>query len=380
MPEYNNQYGVSPSFDGATPSFNWGSFAAGIGGSVLGFGADMLKMSLQNRQQEKFYSEHQSPAARMREMLEAGINPNAAAQGISGSSAPNMTAASGDTGMPSTLASQLGNSVNNALSASQIQSEIDNTDADTRAKNIDNIFNLKTFEDRLKQVALQNDWTKAQTDQMLAFNKYADQLYYWNAQLAEQQVTNAKKQWDLYDAQIDNLQHQNEMYDAQTGEFKAGTAKLWKEVEFQKWYNHYCIENNIRPDSPEAEYIRQSLIAGSAPADSDEKKSAEQWIENFEKSQKDLSKSNAEGVATANNSFNPTQQLAIDYFNEYKAKDNSFQQLIDDYRAHGNYQKVKQLERERNKLRRKYRNKIRRINRGASLGGSAFGFGLNAGG
>lgn len=82
------QYGV-----GGSPA----AAAKGIGGlasfipyigPMLGAGMNLMATGMQNRQQERFYGEYMSPEARMAQMRAAGINPNAAAQGISGSAAP----------------------------------------------------------------------------------------------------------------------------------------------------------------------------------------------------------------------------------------------------------------------------------------------------
>ena len=103
-------------------------------GPVLGAMFNFWAQENQNQVQEEFYNKYMSPAARMAQMKAAGINPNAAAQGISGSSAPQMNAAA-PTSAFSGLGEQLGNSVNTALTARAIKAGIARTDAETDLTN-----------------------------------------------------------------------------------------------------------------------------------------------------------------------------------------------------------------------------------------------------
>lgn len=102
---------------------------AGPVGSLISGGLNLIGMNMQNRQQEKFYEEYQSPEARMKQMVEAGINPNTAAAGIAGSATPSMQAA----GYPdmTSIGDALGNSVNNALSAEIMRADVEQRDAQT---------------------------------------------------------------------------------------------------------------------------------------------------------------------------------------------------------------------------------------------------------
>lgn len=190
-----------------------GSLLSGGLGSILSTGLNLIGQASQNRKQEEFYKKYMSPEGRRNQMVQAGINPAAIAQGISGSSAPQMTAAA-PTNAFDGVGEQLGSSVNNALSAEAIKANIANTQADTAATRLENDFNRQTFDQRIDAIAKTNNWTDEKIKQMKIFNKYADDLYDWNAQKAKQDYNNAVKQWELYQSEIDKNAAQEDLYNA----------------------------------------------------------------------------------------------------------------------------------------------------------------------
>lgn len=116
----------------------------GLGMNILGGAASWLMNKIgvnqQNKQQEEFYNKYLSPSARMRQMVEAGINPNLAAQGIAGASSPGMVAASMSQGAGTAgqVGQMLGNSFNNALQAQNIAANTENVDTRTTGNKIEN--------------------------------------------------------------------------------------------------------------------------------------------------------------------------------------------------------------------------------------------------
>lgn len=124
-------------------------------GPVLAAGMNFAGQYMHNQQQEYFYNKYMSPAARMAQMRAAGINPNAAAQGISGSSAPQMNAAA-PTGAFNDIGAQLGNSVNTALTADAIKAGINKTNAETELTNSLNVEKQTTnrYLDSMQQATL----------------------------------------------------------------------------------------------------------------------------------------------------------------------------------------------------------------------------------
>ena len=274
-------------------------------GAAVGGAANIAGMVYQNTYNERMYNQYMSPKAQMAQMRAAGINPAAAAQGIAGGSrasiAPAASASEG-AGIAGNLAELVGNSFNSALGAKNIESDTNKNNAETKGREIENDYLNQTFDERVAAVAKQNNWTDEQVKQMQAFNKYADDLYNWNAQKAEQDVSNAKKQWELYESQIKKNEKETELAEAQVGlteqqtkESAAKTAETWKQVEFQNWFNQYCTENNMQPDSPEAEYIRNKIIANS-PYDSLERDNAREWCKTFEQCQHDIQDAKASAI------------------------------------------------------------------------------------
>ena len=293
-------------------------------GAAVGGAANIAGMIYQNSYNERMYNDYMSPKAQMAQMRAAGINPAAAAQGIAGGSpsAPAPAASASDSaGIAGNLAELVGNSFNTALGAKNIESDTNKNNAETKGQEIQNDFNNQTFDERVAAIAKQNNWTDEQVKQMQSFNKYADELYSWNAAKAKQDVANAIKQWELYESQIKVNESQVELNSAavglteqQTKESAAKTAQTWKLVEFQKWFNNYCTENNMQPDSPEAEYIRNKIIANS-PYDSVERDDARNWCKNFEQCQHDIQDAKASAI-TEND---PERMTIQDWKSRYDA-------------------------------------------------------------
>lgn len=311
-------------------------------GAGLGIAGNLIGMELQNQHNEYLYNHYMSPRAQMAQMKAAGINPNAAAQGIAGSSpsvAPAASAADG-AGVAGSLADLIGNSFNSALGAENTKANTHKVNSETKGQDLQNDFNEQSFTERLNAIAKDNGWKDEQIKQMQAFNKYADQLYNWNAQKAEQDYKNAEKQWHLYESEIKKNEAETKLAEAQEGltqqetkESAARTAKNWKEVEFQKWWNNYCTENNMQPDSPEAEYIRNKIIA-NGEWDSLERDKAREWCKNYEEAQEDIASAKAKAVTENDPEKLTIKQLKDDYDHDVKELDDrigSLQKELNEY-------------------------------------------------
>lgn len=373
------QYGVDE-----TPSAALNGFSGLLGminpvlGAGVGLAGNLISQSMQNRKQEEFYNKYMSPAARMAQMRAAGINPNAAAQGISGASAPQMAAAS-PTGAFNSIGEQLGQSANTALTAQVLQAQRRNIDADTRQMNIETLFNEETYEDRVETVAVELGWKKGQKQVMSAFGKYAEEIYHWNAEKAQQDFKNAQKQWQLYESEISKNEAQEDLYDAQTGQYKAATAKLWKEVEFQKWFNGYCVENNMEPGNPYTEYVRHKLIADNAPEGSQEKADAEAWIKAYESGQEAISESQSTGATVGQVDNTPEGQVKQQYVNMMNDELARLDAEVQEIRNRGGNVDMVAYNKRKKAILREYRNKIRRLNKGVSAGVKVAGTGVDFG-
>ena len=338
-----SQYGVGMPSAGSAVS-GLGSLASMMPaiGALVGGGMNMLNTAMQNRQQEKFYEEYMSPQARMRDMMAAGINPNAAAQGISGSSAPQMNAAA-PTSAFSSLGEQLGQSVNTALSAQNIAADTKQKEVQAKGQDIQN----KIAE---VELGMKPDMLSAELDDIRE-----------SANQRRQAVKQAQTEIEKIKAEKENLETQKEYMIAQIGL-----------VEYDKKVK-------------EADAALKNAEAGLAKANKElaevnkqiQDKENENYLTPEERIEK-TAKANAE--ATVDNT--PQGRIAKEYereMNEALAEiDKRIQQKAAIFGP--NHSEVRKLKNERDRIIRRYRNRIRRINKGSTFGGSVAGFGVNAGG
>lgn len=291
---YNTQYGVdmpvapepsvSDGFDTVTDSASKMAGFIPYVGPLISAGMNIFSQWFQNKTQEDFYARYMSPTARMAQMKAAGINPNAAAQGIAGSNAPQMNAAS-PTSAFTGLGEQLGNSANNALTATLLKSQIDKTNAEanlTKSLDIEQMIKNE-YADREHAVALDklvaDGEISRSTANMIKVDEYykgasayanyqqllknllktdaeireldAKMTYEYaaayqsmaNAALSEAQIHKVFSDIGLNNAQIEKISHEVSNIDAQTAatyqdidESKARTALIGIQTKFQNDY------------------------------------------------------------------------------------------------------------------------------------------------
>lgn len=197
----NLQYGVNmpaPSSGGAEALGTASSLASFIPyvGPLVSAGLNFAGQAYQNYKQEQFYNEYMSPQARMAQMKAAGINPNAAAEGISGSSAPQMTAAA-PSSAGNGVGEQLGNSVNTALTADVIRSQAEKNYAEAGlTKSLDVKQNIENqFVEREHMVWLNKAVADGEVSRSFANMAKVDEAYKGaNAEASYQQlVANLEK-------------------------------------------------------------------------------------------------------------------------------------------------------------------------------------------
>lgn len=219
------QYGVNMGVgSGAGSGINWLSLASELGGSAVGAGGVIGAVAMQNYFNRKYYEDYQSPEARMAQMRDAGINPYAAAQGIAGGAAPSVAPPQISQDSFRSIGEQLGGSVNNALAASVLREQIDETkskvrvnDATARSLGVDTDFNLATFDDRAQALKNQNQLTEYQIEQLRPYAEHADEWYKINFDELDQRVKESKKRVDEINEQIRNLKKQRELWNSEIG-------------------------------------------------------------------------------------------------------------------------------------------------------------------
>ena len=167
--DFNQQYmSQLPSGNPAAASSGAGNALSALGGlasgipligSVISAGMNLFGQKMQNDHQMEMWrlnNEYNSPQAMMERMKAAGINPNAAAQGISGAPAAGAATMPQAAQAPdlSSVGAALGNSVNNALSAEIMRADVEQRDAQT--ENIKTDTKLKESQNVGQQIENQN--------------------------------------------------------------------------------------------------------------------------------------------------------------------------------------------------------------------------------
>lgn len=335
------QYGVDTSSEALSAAGGVASMIPVVG-PLLGAGLNMASQAMQNAKQEEFYSKYMSPQARMAQMRAAGINPNAAAQGISGSSAPQMNAAS-PTGAFSSLGEALGNSVNTALTAGNIAAQTHNLEVQTEGQDLMNKMTEVELGIKPSMVAAQLDDLKAS----------AQQKYQAVAQSKEEvkkigeEIEKLKKEQGLIEAQEGAIEYDNKLKEAETR--LAAAKKALTDSEKQLTDVNRQIQEKERDN-----YL--------TPAERIEKEAKE--------------------TAKAPVTETPQGKIAQMYIDEMNKDLEWIDKLIKDKASvfGPNHSEVRKLKNQRDGIIRSYRNKIRRINKGFAAGANFAGYGLNAGG
>lgn len=215
---------------------------ASIIGTTIATAGSFAGGMYQNYKQEQFYNNYMSPQARMSQMTEAGINPSAAAQGISGSSAPQMSAA-GPSGALSGLGDmvsaipQLTAEIENIKSqAFKNKSEAEYYDSLKVGQDIANGYSPQQYEATIAKLKEEGRLTGYQADQLAPYAKDADKFAQINFEKLDNEAKKLKKEVDEIDEKIKNLGKERDVMESQIGknEADAGEANARAALERQK--------------------------------------------------------------------------------------------------------------------------------------------------
>lgn len=233
-----SQYGVNTS-SGLSAMSGLASMIPVVG-PLLGAGMNIIGQVMQNNKQEQFYNDYMSPQARMAQMRAAGINPNAAAQGIAGASAPQMNAAA-PTGAFSSIGEALGQSANTALTAESLKAGIDKTNAETDLTKSLNVEKQTTnkYLDSMQQQTLNNMVQDGRISKHTANMLAVDDYYHGAEAAAHLQQTfvalqTMSKNLDVMEAQI------YETYSQAYAEMMAGNLS---EAQIHKVFSDIGLNN-----------------------------------------------------------------------------------------------------------------------------------------
>lgn len=174
---------------------------------------------------------YNDPKEQMRRLEQAGLNPNLVyGNGAAGLEAPSTAAPTAPSApMAQTPFVDFASSANQLSQVAANLANVDKTKAETVAKDIENIFNRKVLDERIRSYSLANDLTEAQTREV------------WT------KINNLEQQSSLIVAQLNSKYIENGLIKAQTEESELRKKLLEREYE---WY----------PDKVKAE-IRSKLAA-----------------------------------------------------------------------------------------------------------------------
>ncbi len=382
--------------------------------TLLGAGVN-LASSWYNRKNDmellQYQNKWNSPVEQMKRGMAAGINPNALAQGIAGSPGyGNMAAADASTvssAIPNDLGTQIGNSVNNSLQASLTKAEIANVNADTKSKQIENDYDTATFDSRVEQCVNQGVITQSQAKQAKLFAEKYPELLDISVEQAKAQLDKVRKDIDKVEQDIreseQRIEESRKLIDKYEQDIKtsksqesknyaeAALAREKQNLAKEETRNQELKNSNLELSGEESGWKAQYF----AIEEKDGKEAADKWLtENMDITEKvveNSSKASAEGTQSVVDET-PQGQLKRRYQEAMNKEIKEHERNIRDLRAQmakvsansATYRNCRSgIESEKKAIERaerKYRNKMRRVDKGFGAGASAFGFGLNAGG
>lgn len=167
-------------------------------------------MALQNQYAVQNWSRennYNTPEQQRQRLQDAGLNPDLmygqSAAGAMGGSISSPTAPAA----PMAQTFDFSKSVNDAVQAAVGMAQAKKAGSETIAQNIENDYLMKTLDDRVQQVSLQNNWTKEQTNK------------------TKEEVSNLQQQYNLLVGQINALSTDRQIRDKE--------LQNW-DVRFQK--------------------------------------------------------------------------------------------------------------------------------------------------
>lgn len=285
---------------------NGGAIGA-IAGFLLNAVSAFAQQAYQNKTQESFYEKYESPKARMEQMAQAGINPAAAAQGISGGSFAQMNAAGPSSGLGQGLAQSLGQLIQNQPL----------TDADVRLKNA-SVRTAETqadlFEEEAKNYGIQNKYAPDKFEADIDVLKSQKRINSATAAMMEAKAEYArefaKADLDLLQETANELrqrikeEEENiELMKTQEGLNKALEFKNNQDATHQQWINGFCQKYGWDPDGPMAQYL--AYVADDKDQDADE------LLEGFKAYQQMMSETQANAQEQAKNEKDPIRKETL---------------------------------------------------------------------
>lgn len=142
---------------------------------------------------------YNDPRQQMMRLKAAGLNPDLVyGNGAAGLEAPSTAAPTAPSApMQVTSPGNFGSAVSDAVNAAVGMAQAKKAGSETIGQQIQNEYLTKTLKDRVRSVALANDWTEQDMRKM------------------DQEIANYSNQWSLWQNQIDQMRKANQLTDKQ---------------------------------------------------------------------------------------------------------------------------------------------------------------------
>lgn len=233
---------------------------------------------LARKWQEEQYLKYNSPAAQMRQMADAGLNPSLMYGGSvtpasASSSAASGSAASSGSSPTSTSPSYIGSLFQNMLQLSMVGAQIENLKANTKKTNaeaegteIDNKFKPELLETQIKSGTVNIDLMNAgiskvtqEISNMQTENKYREMSIY---QL-EAEIERCKKSSELISEQTATEIAKRSLMFVQGKLSEVQSTSVSLDNVKKEWENHFRDMTGTSPDEPAWNAIVSLLGSGS---------------------------------------------------------------------------------------------------------------------
>lgn len=291
-------------------------FAAG--GTLVSSGVNSIantNLNKKNREwQEQMYTKYYSPNAQMSQMLSAGINPNLAAQGISGSPGISMPQASNSNNPVNVdFAGAVDTYTKLKLAEAQeknIKADTENTETDTENKRIQNKYlddYWKNNVDRLKAEITKLGIDASVGEQILANLKQKfeqnEELFPLQKDKLIEEANEIRKRIDKMDQDIKESEERIELMQSEEAKNYASARR----ENAAAAVDEFILENGYRPDS-----IEGQIIKGLVSDDPQEQEDAKKLIDNYNEFVEGGAKAKESGEQEAKNELDPEQSYVND--------------------------------------------------------------------
>ena len=367
----------------------WISLLSNLLGSAANFGINAYNRK-QDREMIAEQNEYNTPANQLQRAAEAGINPNAAIQGITGaasfgnmqeSSFADMTPIDGDS-----IGQLVGGSVNSALQADVMNAQFkyyealkDNLESNTEGNNIDNMYKPDMYLANLRNLDLRNTNQDLANKVLAPYANNAEAVYNMNMKQLDASVSATVQS---IKASIANVEMQSAMTESNIALNKSTASKNYADASNTRVQTaisqaklDFMSEYGVTDDDPNTFYFEQSVKG--ALGDDDAKSNAEAFKEGQSALVAERTKAASDADYGSRSKNDPQFALMKQLERDMDGEIAEVEKEQATYRE--NSWQWRECEKMKKSIRRKYGRKMRRLHKGMSIGGSAFGFGANVG-